>query len=334
MEPVTIKTIAKQLGLSIATVSRALNDSYGIGEATRAKVKAMADSLGYQPNAYASGLKRKGSKTIAVVLPGLDNNFFTQVISGIESVAHQKGFHVLVYLTHEDQQREKEILQIVRNGRTDGILISVANSSGGYAHIEQLAEAGMPIVFVDRICEHIDVPGVVTNNEASAFEATKLLLARGCRKIAFLGMAPQLFITGSRKNGYLKALRSVASEQEPIIQEFEKDHEKNIRLLTDLLKHQQPDGLFAVSEKVALLVYEVCGALKLRIPEDIKLVGFTNMPAAAFLEPSMSAIVQPAVEMGERAAELLFKVIGKKKIFEIEKKQVLPSVLKIRRSAG
>src|SRR5882757_7957616 len=154
MENINLKRLAQELNLSASTVSRALRGSHEISQKTKDRVKELAEKLGFQPNPHASSLRKSKSKTIAVIIPEIDNNFFSQAMNGVEDVAQQKQYHVLIYLTHEDYTREKDILHVLRNGRVDGVMISVSNTTRSFEHLEACLESGMPLVFFDRICEN------------------------------------------------------------------------------------------------------------------------------------------------------------------------------------
>lgn len=328
MASITIKTIAEKLGLSIATVSRALKDSHEISLPTREKVKAAALELGYQPNVNASGLRAGSSKTIAVIVPEVENHFFSQVISGIESVARQHHYHVLIYLTHEDAGREEELVQLLGNGRADGLLISVTHNSEGYAHLNRLAERSFPLVLFDRLTSEIDVPTVSTNNEAISFQATELLAQRGAKKIAFLGLDPNLYIMRTRLDGFRNASKHWFPKLEPPVFTGTGEATVDLPKLSAFLKKVQPDAVLSASESMALLLYQIARDQQLRVPADLQLISFTNMNAVPFLSPSLSAIVQPAFAMGKEAAELLFKVIRKKNLFPAELNRQLPSEIR------
>ncbi len=327
MKTVTIKNIADQLGLSIATVSRALKDSHEISEATRIKVKQAAAAMGYRPNIYASGLRAGSSKTIAVMVPEVENHFFSQVISGVETVARAFDYHVLIYLTHEDPGKEMEFVQLLGNGRADGLLISVTHNSEGYTHLEALVKAAFPMVLFDRLLPELGVPYVATNNEAVSFDATRLLYEKGAIRTAFLGLDPDLYITRTRLAGYKKAVQQFRPEQSPLVFSGTGNSEKDLPLLMDFINREKPDAFLGASESMALLLYEISKKQGKNIPGDYQLISFTNLGSARYLNPSLSAIVQPAFEMGKEAAELLFKVIRKKKIYQAEQFRFLPSVL-------
>ncbi|HEY6505150.1 MAG TPA: LacI family DNA-binding transcriptional regulator, partial [Chitinophagaceae bacterium] len=175
MSNTTIKILATELNLSVATVSKALRDSYEISSETKQKVLALAKKLNYVPNPYASSLRKRVSKTIAVVLPEVADSFFSQAINGIESVAQDKGYHVLIYLTHESFVREEAILNEFQSGRVDGILISVSGETSHSDHIKEVIASGKPVVFFDRICEDVETARIVTDDLESSYKATNLL---------------------------------------------------------------------------------------------------------------------------------------------------------------
>lgn len=327
MDQVNLKKLAKELNLAVSTVSRALRDSHEISPQTKERVRALAEKLGFQPNPHASSLRQNKSKTIAVVIPEIENNFFSQVINGIESVAPDKGYHVLIYLTHEDFTKERDILQLLRNGRVDGIMISVSNTTTDLEHIEAWRQARIPMVLFDRTCEEIDVPNIMTNDAEMAFKATEHLLKRGCKQIAFLGMAGNLSISNRRKAGYISALKKYKAGEPQVIELTTKDY-LNRNILKELLQQEsRPDGIFAAIEKFAVNTYEVCKELNLHIPQDVKVISFSNLQAAALFDPALSTIIQPAYDIGREAAAILFKIIEKKMLMPFEKKMVLPSQL-------
>jgi LacI family transcriptional regulator len=333
MENINLKRLAQELKLSASTVSRALRGSHEISQKTKDRVKALAEKLGFQPNPYASSLRRSKSKTIAVIVPEIENNFFSQVMSGVEDVAQKKEYHVLIYLTHEDYTREKNILQVLRNGRVDGIMISVSNTTIQFEHLQEIYESGLPLVFFDRVADGIDAPCVVTDDAGASFKATEHLLDKGCRNIAFLSMANSLSISSRRKDGYLKALEKRGFAGEGSCLECGSDNTTNRQLIRELLlSDKRPDAVFAAVEKLAVNTYEVCRELKIAIPKELKVVSFSNLSAVALFDPPLSAIVQPAYYIGREAASILFNLIDKKKLLLRERKVVFPSVVTERKS--
>jgi LacI family transcriptional regulator len=235
MDTVNLKKLAKELGLAVSTVSRALRDSHEISQETKERVKALASAWGFQPNAHASSLRQNKSKTIGVIIPEIENNFFSQIINGIESIAQDKGFHVLVYLTHEDTQRERSILQLLRNGRVDGLMISLSNTTTTYEHLEAWKKAEIPMVLFDRISEELDVPVITINDADVSFKATEHLIENGCKKIAFLSLSDQLSISNRRKSGYIKALQKYNMEAQQLVIECGQDNVENDEIVKRLL---------------------------------------------------------------------------------------------------
>lgn len=333
MNNVTLKKLADELNMSPSTVSRALRDSHEISQETKDRVKALADKLDFQPNPHASSLRKNKSRTIAVVIPEIQNNFFSQVMNGVEEVARQKNYHVLIYLTHEDHKREADILHLLRSGRVEGVMISVSNTTKSFEHIEDYQKADLPLLFFDRVCENMEVPCVTTDDAGAAFKATEHLIKSGCRNIAFLSMADSLSISCGRKSGYLKALSKHAFGDKEKIIECGPDDEVNRQKIRQLMQNEDtPDGIFAAVEKFAVNTYEVCRELSIKIPQHLKVISFSNLSAAALFNPPLSTIVQPAYDIGKESAAILFKIIDNKKLLSAEKKIVIPSHLVIRES--
>jgi len=327
-----LKQLAKELNLSISSVSKALRDSHEISVSTKKAVLAKAKDLNYQVNPYASSLRKHKSKTIAVVVPEVANDFFGPVISGIESIAQEKGYHVLIYLTHEDMQKEVAIIKLLQNGRVDGIMISLSEQTTSTAHLEELKE--MPLVFFDRVVEHIDAPKVTTDDKNSGFIATDHLIKNGCKRIAFLSISQNLSISKKRMSGYLEALKKNKIERDnSLMLTCTGNDKKNSNFIRKLLKRKnRPDGIFASVEKLAISTYEICEELKLKIPRDIKVICFSNSQTAAFLNPSLTTITQPAYEMGREAATILFKLVEKKRHHFLSENTILNSKLIVRNS--
>jgi len=334
MDSPNLKKLAKELNLAISTVSRALRDSHEISQQTKDRVKAYAEKIGFQPNPHASSLRQNKSSTIAVVIPEIENNFFSGVINGVELIAQQKGYHVLIYLTHEDYTKERSILNVLRNGRVDGIMISVSNTTSSFEHIESYFEAGIPVVSFDRVFGEMDVPRVTTDDTAVSMQATEHLLKRGCRRIAFLSMSGRLSITSARQHGYLKALRKYGLERTALIVECGADDAQNREIIRKTLQKDKPDGVFATTEKLAINTYEVCETFGIEIPRELKVISFSNLSASALFNPPLTAIVQPAYNIGREAAAILFKLVDKKKLLPNEKRVVVPSKLIERASTG
>jgi len=328
MESVNIKKLAQILNLSISAVSKALRDSHDISKETKEKVIALATELNYQPNPYASSLRKHKSKTIAVIIPEIANNYFTLAINGIESIAQEKNYHVLIYLTHEDYKKEIALTKYLHGGRVDGVLISVSSTTTDYTHLQQLEKNGLPIVFFDRVCEDFNTVKVTTDDYESSYLATKHLIDQGCKRPAHLGMSKNISIGNKRMKGFVQAVtdHGLAMEDSLIIN-CVNDTIQDYALIKSLLLEQKPDGIFAAVEQYALGAYEVCRELKLGIPEEVKIICFSNLKTASLLNPSLTTITQPAFEIGKEAASVLFKALEKKHYQLKDENIVIKSVL-------
>ncbi len=199
MPNINLKNLAKELGVSISTVSKSLKDSHEISTETKERIVEYAKKMGYSPNPYAGFLRNHKSKTIALIAPELNNNYFIQAISGAESIAQEKDYHLLIYCTNDDFQKEASILKDLTNGRVDGVLISLTSNTVSYDHINNLINAGIPIVFFDRVCHEIETAKVTTDDFTSGFNATEHLIKKGCRNIAYFSVSDNLSICNKRK---------------------------------------------------------------------------------------------------------------------------------------
>lgn len=318
---ITIKQIAADLNLAVSTVSKALGDSYEISPETKARVFEYAAKMDYKPNPYASSLKRGKSGNIAVVLPEVSDSFFSSAIDGIEQVAQEKGYHVMVYLTHEDVSREASIIREFSNGRVDGVLMSVSAGEKKPDHLRELATADLPVVFFDRVYDAIDATNVVTNDFDSGYLAAKHLIDKGCKRLAFLSLKGNLEIIHHRQRGFEKALTEAGVKlSNNVVITLGNDRDENLKTLTSVFKSKmRPDGVVGSVEKVAMQVYSVCHTNGLSIPKDVKVIAFSHLDIASLLNPSLTTITQPAFEMGKMAATILFKSLDKKVNLKKEK---------------
>ncbi|MEO7394436.1 MAG: LacI family DNA-binding transcriptional regulator [Chitinophagaceae bacterium] len=336
MKNINIKELALELKLSVSTISKALHDSYEISKETKQRVLETATRLNYVPNPYASSLRGRKSKNIGVVIPEVADSFFSLAINGIESVAKEKGYHVLICLTHESFENEKTILKEFQGGRVDGVLMSVSRETIQNEHINDLISNGVPLIFFDRVCEDVETARITTDDFESAYTATKHLVQQGCSKIAFMGISKSLSISNKRLEGYLQALTDskVKMDKKHIIL-CTNDAKQNYQITKKLFQQKnRPNGIVASVEKLTTPVYQVCSELKIKIPSTIKVVCFSNLETASILNPSLTTITQPAFEMGKTAASLLFKSLEKKTNFNFTKENIIiPSALVVRGSS-
>lgn len=335
MGNITIKMLAKELNLSTAAVSKALKDSHEISESTKQRVLELAAALNYVPHPYAGSLREKKSNTIAVVIPEVADSFFSLALNGIESVAIEKGYHALIYLTHERFEREKTILKDLESGRVDGVIMSLTMKTNTFEHLKTLNKI-VPMVFFDRVCEEIDTAKITTNDEECGYQATQHLIDQGCKKIAILSISDSLSISSKRMQGYQQALldNGRAYDASCVI-DYSEDSAENFEQLRKAFKAAgRPDGIVATVSKMTTDIYLIAMEQGLRIPEDLKVVSFSNDSTVAILNPSLTTITQPAFEMGELAANILFKALKKKDLIWTEESRVLPSQLFIRNSSA
>ena len=332
-ETVTVKTLARELNISIATVSKALNDSYEISLETKQKVWDLAKKLKYERNPSASNLRSHKTKTIAVIIPEIANNFFSLAINGIEEIARKRDYHVLIYQTHENSEIEIAFTDSLLSGRVDGILISVSSNTNNNEHFKELVKR-IPVVFFDRVFEDIDAVKITTDDYESAYNATCHLVECGCKKIAYLFALNNLVTGKNRFAGYKKALEKynmVCTEE--MIVNYDKDSNKNYENIKKLMLTQKPDAIISSIEDLALPCYYVARELNLNIPKDLKIISFSNLNTAPLLSPSLTTIEQPAFEIGKEAAGILFKILDKKH-FEPNENHILKSSLIKRESTS
>ena len=332
-EATTIKDIAKALGLSTSTISRALRDSHEISEETKKLVLECAEKLNYRPNPIALSLKEKRSRSIGVIVCEIANNFFSQVINGIESVAYEKGYNVIIAQSHESYDREVLDLQFLASRSVDGLLISVSTETTDISHLKSLHDRGLPIVFFDRTLEGLNTHTVTADNFNGAYQATEHLIKNGYKKIAALANSEFLSITNERLAGYKAALKDNNIEvKNSYIQHcfyggmvFSEVEEAINKLFT---QKQKPDAIFATSDKLTLGCLKTLHRRGLTIPDDIALAGFSNTDIAELLLPSLTIVRQPAYEIGKAAIELLLQQIeSKRPVKDFEKRILLPELI-------
>lgn len=331
MGGITIKMLAKELNLSTAAVSKALRDSHEISIDTKKRVLALANSLNYVAHPYAGSLRERKSKTIAVVIPEIADSFFSLALDGIEAIAIEKGYHALIYLTHENIDREKTILKDLESGRVDGVIMSVTIKTDTFDHIKKLNDL-LPLVLFDRVCDEIDTAKVTTNDFECGYNATRHLIESGCKKIVLLSISESLSISAKRLAGYQRALEDHHLSTPEVIH-YNEDPTQNFDQITQLMiGHNRPDGIIATVSKMTTEIYLACDALAIRIPQDLKVVCFSNESTAAILNPPLTTITQPAFDMGKQAAKILFRALEKKHVILSEQSEVMPSSLIVRKS--
>jgi len=335
MDNITIKTLAKKLNISTSTISRAFNGSTDINKETKERILEYAKKHNFLPNHYASNLRDKKSKTLAVIVPEIANDFFAQAINGIEEVARKKGFYILLYRTDDIFEKEVSFVNYLNNGKADGIIMSVSGEANDHNYLRALAHKNIPVVFFDRVYEDIDVSKVTTNDYDSSFEATEHLIQTGCKRIAYLVINKSISIGKVRMQGYVDALQKhgIIFDDDLVI-DCVQDEKINYSIIRQVLEEIKPDGIFSSVERLAFATLSVCNDMNVAIPQDLKIVSFSSLQIAPLLSPALSTITQPAYEMGIKAATLMFDALEKKDQVVPRKHIVLKSKLFVRKSSG
>ncbi|WP_069659793.1 LacI family DNA-binding transcriptional regulator [Arcticibacter eurypsychrophilus] len=335
MDSINIKQLAEKLKVSTSTISRAFRGHNDISKETKEKILSMALELNYQPNHLASNLREKKSKTIAVIVPEIANNFFSRAINGIERVARDNGFHVLIYLTNDDFDKEVAFITELHHGRVDGIIMSVTGEAQDHSYMHKIRKKSIPLVFFDRVYDDVITSKVATNDYDSSYLATRHLIEQGCKRIVYLVVNKNLSIGKMRMQGYFDSLQSSGETiREELVIDCSNDMVKNTLILEHVFKHLKPDGVFASVERLALASYYVCHDMNIAIGTDIKIVCFSSLEIAPLLNPSLSTITQPAYDMGVEAARILFRSLENPEDNENYENVVLDSELIIRKSTS
>jgi LacI family transcriptional regulator len=338
-EAITIKDIAKALGLSTSTVSRALRGSHEISSDTKKMVLEYAEEFNYRPNPIALSLKERRSRSIGVVVCEIANNFFSQAINGIESIAYNRGYHVIISQSHESYEREIVNVEHLASRSVDGLLVSLSAETDKIEHFKNLHDKGFPIVFFDRITDEIETHKVVADNYKGAYAVTQHLIDAGYKKIAHVTSAAHLSISRERLEGYKAALMDNdipvneayiknCNHGGMIYQELE-DAVKSLVNLKD-----KPDAIVSAGDRLTVSCLQALNAIGIKVPEGIALAGFANSPLIGLLNPGLTSVKQPAFEMGQVATELLIKLIESKTAVTEFETIVLQTEVEIRDSSA
>lgn len=310
---VTIKDIARELGISPSTVSRALKDHPDISTATKQAVNEVAGRLNYQPNTVALSLRSRRTNTLGVVIPEVVHFFFSTVINGIESVAHQAGYSVLLAQSRESLKVEADSLKTMFNSRVDGILLSISRETTRVDHIEWLMKRGMPLVFFDRKYDMPLVSSVTVDDYAGAKKAVKHLLDQGFTKIMHIKGPSHLLITIDRYRGYTDALKEAGMTPDDQLV-FSCETGEISEACSEIKKHlaTKPEAIFAGTDPLAIGAIKGIKEMGLSVPDDIAVVGFSNWQNGEFMHPTLTTVDQPGFEMGQQATKLLISQIEQK----------------------
>ena len=325
----SLKDLAQQLGVSIATVSRALHSSPEIGKEMQQRVKELAKQLNYRPNPFAQSLRKEAPKMIGVVVPNLVTHYYAAVLDGIEDEALRAGYSVISANSHEDSQAEVNAVDNFISLHVEGIIACLAQDTTDYSHFEELADMGIPLVFFGRTCLTDRFSTVTANGDEAAQQATQHLIETGSRRIAFIGGPNHLDMVRRRKHGYLEALRDNRIPIDRTLVVCEKiDYDWALKATTALLcRDDRPDAIVAFNDIITFAAFTAIKQAGLRIPDDVALIGFTDDEHASYVTPRLSVIEDQSRLMGQTACRLLLKNIGgDTKIY----KEIVPQQVVIR----
>jgi len=308
---ITIKDVARELGVSISTVSRALKDHPDISPQTKKMVRDVVEKMKYKPNAIALSLRNQRTNIIGVVVPEIVHHFFSSVISGIDEAAVAAGYNVMFFQSNESYEREILNIQSIINSRADGVLISLAKGTKKFAHIRQLIDNNTPVVFFDRACDEIETDRVIVDDYEGALNAVDFLIKTGCRRIAHFSGPQHLQIAYLRKRGYITALeKNGIKVDDDFI--FECDTYEDALEITRKLMSQPrlPDAIFTVNDMTAVGTLNSLKAMGFNVPNDVSLVGFTDGLVSSITDPLLTTVSQHGFEIGKKAAEILIRRIN------------------------
>ncbi|MDY0779486.1 LacI family DNA-binding transcriptional regulator [Tenacibaculum sp. IB213877] len=334
---ITIKIIAKELGVSPSTVSKALRDSHEISQETKNKIKAYAKLYNFRPNNLALQLRNQKTKVIGIVLPKIVHHFFSTVISGVERVANERGYNIMVCFSNEQQDKEVETINVLTNGSVDGLIVSIAKESlrnNELGHFHKLIQDEIPIVLFDRVHSSLNCDKVIVDDIGAGYKATKHLIDIGCKNIAIITTPEHVTVGFNRYQGYEKALKdSGISLNKKLIVNVDDDDDTEIYRQIKEMFAEKVDAVFAVNEIYAALAIRVAKDKGIEIPNELSVVGFTDGLISEYSSPSITTIVQHGFTMGEQAAELLIDRIENEKDNKLPQTKVISSNLKIRQSS-
>ncbi len=310
---VRLEDIARQLRISVATVSRALSGDARVKAATRELVLQTAAQMGYVPNSVARGLRKGRTYMLGVLIPKYDDAFFVEIVKGVEHAARSRQYKVLIASSEQSYQRERESTQMFQQGGVDGLLVCLCKETRRYQHFEQLIKRNIPIVQFDCVSKTLASDRVTTDDVLGARQAVDYLLNSGRRRIAYLGGPAQLEGYQNRLRGYREALQAaqIPYDEQLIVHSDHGARAGDMEVIANFLKKLQPlpDGIFASNDLLAILAMKSLKRMGLKIPEDIAIVGYGNSPFSTIYEPALSTVFQPAFEMGEQATQLLIERI-------------------------
>jgi len=311
---ITIMDIARELNISVATVSRAMRDAYDVSKKTRERVLEKAIQMNYKPNFNAIGLAKSKTHTIGVIVPSITNYYFSTVFTGIQEIAYRENYQIVLCVTNDSAEKELEIIRNLSITSFDGLLVSTCSSSGACSHLQEVMDNGVPIVFFDRVPAGMETSKVTQDDFNGAFEAVEHLLACGYSKIAHITGPENLDFTAKRLEGYKAALlkHDIPFDPEWIIYSGFSQECGGQDVQKLLEAKERPDAIFAVNDRKAIGAMLALKNKNIKIGEEMGVIGFTDDPVCSLISPALTTIAEPAFAIGTTSCELLFKHIRKK----------------------
>lgn len=334
---ITIKDIARELNISTSTVSRALTDRWDVNPETRRAVLELAEKLNYRPNPISLNLKQKQSMTIAVVVPEFITSFFSEVLTGIQSVMEEQDYNILISQSHESAETELRNLQMMESKMVDGFIVSASHGQSNKAFYNRLIDKNIPLVFVNRVCQGVPAPKVIIDDYKWSYKAVGHLIENGYRRIMHLTGPDEIILSRDRRRGYENALRDHGIPVDPeLIIHGGLVMERGVITAHRILEmDNRPDAIFAFHDPLAIGVMKTLQKNGVRIPQDIAIVGFSDSQNSLIIEPNLTSVEQPTYEMGRAAAELLLEQIRNMSVESILRKSIiLEAKLNIRESSA
>jgi LacI family transcriptional regulator len=332
---ITIYDIARELNISPATVSRGLNDHSAVNKETKKKIFNMAKEMGYRSNTFASNLRRQRTNTIGVIVPRLNSNFMSSVISGMEKVANDTGYNLIISQSLETAKKEATNAQTMFNSRVDGLLVSLAYDTDNIDHFKDFLKKGIPLIFFDRVFNHKQCTGIIIDNVKAGLDATNHLIEQGCRKIVHITGSLKRNVYADRLKGYKYALadQDLAFDNDLVL-ETNLSVEAGVAAAEQILEMKPlPDGVFVANDACAVSCMQTLKQAGIAIPQDIAFVGFNNDPLAKVVEPNLTTVNYPGYEMGEAAAQTLINHLNGTSNINSTNTIILRSELVIRESS-
>ncbi|MBL7968182.1 MAG: LacI family DNA-binding transcriptional regulator [Prolixibacteraceae bacterium] len=308
---ISLKDLAQQIGVSISTVSRALNNHPDISPEVTQKIQKLAAEMNYTPNPLAMGLLKQATRMIGVIVPDLVTHFYSSIISGIEQVAEEKGYYILIASSNENLQKEIKAVENLLKTRVEGLIVCLSQETKTFVHFDRLINNNIPLVFFDRVCRTGEVPSVVVDNVHAAKKITRHFYQNGCRRIAYIAGPDHLNISKERTNGYLEGLKSCKLDFRPeLLEKCNLSTSEAIKATARLLDlPERPDAIFGINDTVVFAAMKEIKRRGLRIPEDVALVGFTDEFHSTVVDPPLTSITHPTFEIGQEAARLFFEQV-------------------------